>query len=484
VKPLTELPDKARDQASDRFQMLRPHLEDGLALRAVAQDAGVPFRTAQRWVAQYHKHGLAGLARKERQDRGSRRTVSPRLLNVIEGLALERPRLPMRSISRQVGQLAELLGEAKPSYWMVCDIVRELPKGLVTLAHEGGKVYSEAFDLVHRREATGPNAIWQADHTQLNILVSREGSSAAKPWLTVVLDDYSRAVAGYYLAFDPPSALRTSLALRQAIWRKEDPRWVVCGIPEMLYTDNGTDFTSRHMEQVAADLKMRLSFSIPGKPRGRGRIERFFKTVEEMFLCDQDGYLLRSRRKPSLTLAQLEQQFRTFLLQVYHRTASAGIAGPPIERWESQGFVPRMPESLEQLDLLLMYAVRSRRVRPDGIHFERLRYLSPTLAAYVGEEVTVRYDPRDMGEIRVFYQDKFLCRAISADLAGEAVPLREILRARNQRRQQLRTALRDRQQAVDTLLEMRRGSGSEETHVKPSVPARPCPPALRRYRNE
>jgi putative transposase len=109
--------------------MLRPHLQDGLSLRAVAQDAGVPFRTAQRWVAQYHEHGLAGLARKERQDRGSRRTLSPRLLKVIEGLALERPRLPMRSISRQVSQLAELLGEAKPSYWMVCDIVRELPKG-------------------------------------------------------------------------------------------------------------------------------------------------------------------------------------------------------------------------------------------------------------------------------------------------------------------------------------------------------------------
>jgi putative transposase len=35
------------------------------------------------------------------------------------------------------------------------------------------------------------------------------------------------------------------LALRQAIWRKEDPRWIVCGIPDVLYTDNGSDFTSQ-----------------------------------------------------------------------------------------------------------------------------------------------------------------------------------------------------------------------------------------------
>jgi putative transposase len=57
-----------------------------------------------------------------------------------------------------------------------------------------------------------------------------------------------------------PSALHTSLALRQAIWRKEDPRWVVCGIPDVLYTDNGSDFTSSHLEQVGADLKVRLVF--------------------------------------------------------------------------------------------------------------------------------------------------------------------------------------------------------------------------------
>ena len=53
----------------------------------------------------------------------------------------------------------------------------------------------------------------------------------------------------------------------------------------MLYTDNGSDFTSTHLEQVAADIKMRLIFSTPGQPRGRGRIERFFETVNQMFLC-------------------------------------------------------------------------------------------------------------------------------------------------------------------------------------------------------
>jgi hypothetical protein len=111
-----------------------------------------------------------------------------------------------------------------------------------------------------------------------------------------------------------------------------------------------------------------------------------------------------------------------------------------------------MPDSLERLDLLLVHEAKERKVRPDGVHFLRLRYLSPVLAAYVGESVTVRYDPRDLGEIRVFFKDKFLCRAISAELAGATVPLREIVRSRKQRKSELQGILKSRQRAVDFLL--------------------------------
>ena len=295
---------------------------------------------------------------------------------------------------------------------------------MVTLAHEGTKAYSNTFELVHRREATGPNAIWQADHTPLDILLIRPDGEPAKPWLSTVIDDYSRAVAGYLLSFQDPSALHTSLALRQAIWRKEDARWVVCGIPDVLYTDNGSDFTSNHLEQVGADLKIRLVFSIPGKPRGRGRIERFFSTVNEMFLCELDGYAPAGgavRGKPTLTLAEFGTLFRAFLLDVYHRRENAETKTPPVERWEANGFLPRMPDSLEQLDLLLIQVAKARQVRADGIHFQSLRYISTTLAAYVGETVMLRFDPRDMAEIRVFHEDKFLCSAVCAELAGGTV---------------------------------------------------------------
>ena len=483
MRALTELSEEARQLALSRFQLLEPHLERGRELRSVADGSGVCFRTLQRWVAQYRKFGLAALARKSRLDRGNRRIVSPGVKAAIEGLALERPPLPVTSIYRQVRQFAEASGEPMPGYGTVYALVRALPNSLMVLAHQGTRAYSESFDLMHRREASRPNAIWQVDHAQLDILLLKEDGTSMRPWLTIVIDDYSRAIAGYYLSFDPPSSLRTSLALRQGIWRKGHPHWHICGIPEVLYTDNGSDFTSKHLEQVAVDLKMRLVFSIPGKPQGRGRIERFFRSVNEMFLCDLSGYTRRSRRKPSLTLGQLEELFRTFLLEVYHRRENSEVRLAPSERWEEGGFLPRMPESLEQLDLLLIQEVRARKVRRDGIHFQGLRYLSLTLASYVGEEVTIRYDPRDMGEIRVFYKDSFLCSAISAELAGDTIPLRDIIRVRNQRRKELRSILRDRQKLVDTLLQFKQGPALEEVHASTPVPAKPAV-HVKRYRNE
>ena len=190
---------------------------------------------------------------------------------------------------------------------------------LVTLAHEGTKSYSDRFDLVHRREAEAPNAIWQADHSELDVFVKDGEGKPRKPWLTIVLDDYSRAVAGYMLFFGAPSAIQTALALRQAIWRKSQPGWHICGIPQVLYTDHGSDFTSRHIEQVAVDLKIRLIFSTAGKPRGRGKIERFFEIAVAgvpVAACPA-MHLGETRGSAVLTLPELDQELERYLIGEY-----------------------------------------------------------------------------------------------------------------------------------------------------------------------
>jgi putative transposase len=349
------------------------------------------------------------------------------------------------------------------------------------LAHEGTKAYRETFDMLHRREARHPNAIWQADHTPLDIRLFNEAGQSARPWLTIIMDDYSRAVAGYFLGFQAPSTQNTALALRQAIWRKTDPVWHVCGIPDVFYTDHGSDFTSHHLEQVAVDLDMRLIFSTPGMPRGRGRIERFFETVNQRFLCGVPGYTppKTSPAQPTLALATFEAQFRAFLLETYHMEPHGVTGVPPQARWEDGGFLPRLPDSLEDLDLLLLTVAKTRRVQQDGIRFQGLRYHDLTLAAYIGEDVTIRYDPRDMAEIRVFHQHRFVCRAVCQDVAGQTIALKDIVQARNERRRQLRGGLKERAAVVERLLAV------HQPEPTPPVPTSDTStPRLKRYHDD
>jgi putative transposase len=142
--------------------------------------------------------------------------------------------------------------------------------------------------------------------------------------------------------------------------------------------------------------------------------------------------------------------------------------------------------------LLLLTVAKSRKVRQDGIHFQGFCYLDTTLAAYVGEQVIIRYDPRDMAEIRVFHDQRFLCRAICPELAGETIALREVIQARTHRRKVLRHTLQDRARTIKALLEAHRGSRAVDELPVPIEPAiaqekdraREDTPKLKRYFNE
>jgi putative transposase len=473
-------------QALERFRLIRQFLEDEVPLAELARHASVTERTLRRWVQRYQQDGIEGLVRKPRADKHTSSVLSAPLRQLAEGLALETPRRSIKTIHRMVCEVAQKLGERSPSYSTVYQLISSMDPALRMLAHEGSKTYSETYDLLYRREATSPNELWQADHTLLDIWVLDENDQPVKPWLTVIIDDYSRAVPGFFLSLQAPSAIQTALALRQGIWRKTEPGWPICGIPQVLYTDHGSDFTSQHIEQVCADLKIQMKFSIPGKPRGRGRIERFFETVNQRLLCMLPGYSPPgcADKKPVLTVPTLEQALKVFIIEQYHQESHSATGLTPLERWQEHGFLPQLPESLEKLDLLLLTVAKSRRVQQDGIRFQSLRYIDPLLAAYVGESVMVRYDPRDMAEIRVFYQNRFLCRAVCQELAGETVSLKDIIRARRQRQRDLRQIIDQRRSLVDQWFKIPGAANPSASEVRPERATQPEPTnktTLKRY---
>lgn len=198
--------------AAERWRVLRLYVEDQIPLAALARETGISSRTLQRWYQLYREGGVAALDLRPRTDKGVRRT-SAETVAFIERLALTRPRPSIATLHRLAA--ADSLARAlpAPSYATVRQIVQALDPALVTLALEGPVSYRDKHELVFRRRAEHPNQTWQSDHTELDILIVGADGKSDRPWLTTVMDDYSRAICGYMVFTGAPSAINTALAL-------------------------------------------------------------------------------------------------------------------------------------------------------------------------------------------------------------------------------------------------------------------------------
>lgn len=139
------LSEQQRMQAMARFAVLRPHLEEGVPLTRAAAAAGIPLRTAQRWLVRYRRGGATGLARPFRRDAGRHR-ASADLVALIEGMGLKKPRFSAAAIHRRVSAVAKAQGWRVPSCGTVRAILAGLDPAMVTLAQDGPAAFRDLFD--------------------------------------------------------------------------------------------------------------------------------------------------------------------------------------------------------------------------------------------------------------------------------------------------------------------------------------------------
>ena len=131
-----------------------------------------------------------------------------------------------------------------------------------------------------RFEAERRNELWTGDALHGPPVEGR------KTFLFAFIDDHSRLLAGYRWA-TREDVLNASRALRLGIAAR--------GLPEATYVDNGSPFVSGQLLRACALLGIRLIHSRPGRPEGRGKIERFFRTVREQFLREVAAPSARER---------------------------------------------------------------------------------------------------------------------------------------------------------------------------------------------
>ena len=130
---LKTLSEAQRAQALERFGILRPVLEEGVPQTEIARTYHLPLSTVQRWIRRYREHGLLGLARQQRSDRGKPRGMPSKLVQLMEGLALQMPQRSVTAIHHRVTEVAKLHGWKAPSYSRVYQIVRFARESYATL---------------------------------------------------------------------------------------------------------------------------------------------------------------------------------------------------------------------------------------------------------------------------------------------------------------------------------------------------------------
>ena len=318
------------------------------------------------WVRAYERGGrkLEAIYPQSRSDRGLGRALDKETALALIGLRREMPQGTVRSLIR----VAQQRGLVDPEQHLAESTLWRLLK-------REGLMQREQVPTDRRRyEAELPNDIWQSD-VMHGPTVNGEGKKR-KSYLIAFLDDMSRLICHgeFYLSENLDSYLD---ALRQALLTR--------GLPRKLYVDNGPAFRSLHLHQICASLGIALVHSKPYQPQGRGKVERFFRTVRSDFL---PGF-----RGESLT--DLNEALDAWVRDVYHNREHRSTGQTPLRRFAAHSECWRAaPKDLE--DHFRKQARRRMAKDRTVALFGRL-YEAPT--KLIGKQITLLYHAHDLARV-------------------------------------------------------------------------------------
>lgn len=441
----------------------------GKRQQAAAQKLGITVRTVRRLVQQLRKEGVRSVIRQARSDQGEARISKDWQKFIVQtyrdGNRGSRQMSPAQVAVRVKVRAQELGAEAYPSHMTVYRMLKPLMKQ--TQRQKRSLGWREDCLRLKTREGLEipiewSNQVWQVDHTLADVLVvDQTGAILGRPWLTIVVDTYSRCIMGIHIGFDAPSAAVVCLALRHAILPKQyssayelQGSWSTYGLPQYLYTDGGKDFRSQHLEQVAMELGIVLC--LRRKPSDGGIVERPFGTLNTQFFATLPGYVSsdvatrspKAETEACLTLLQLEQLLVRYLVDNYNQAVDARMGEQSRSgRWEAGRIAQLRLMGERELDMCLMRRERRTVYRSGYLQFANLTYQGEHLAAYAGESVILRYNPRDITTIFIYQlqesKEVFLTRAHVQGWETETLSYAEA-QALSQRRREAGKAISNR----------------------------------------
>ena len=359
-----------RDAVDERLTgcqrgILVRELAGGMHEHSAGQRRVVSRSTLDRWVRAYRRGGFDALKPVQRQ--GVPRTAAV-LLEQAVALRRERPERTGAQIARI---LARVHGaDVAPS---VRTVERHLARVGVTRVAAAG-----APRVFGRFEADAPNDLWTADALHGPVCVG-PGGRPVKAICFAIIDDHSRLICNARFV-----AAETTLGLESVLRAGLQAR----GIPGRLYVDNGAPFASGQLARVCAVLGIRLTHSAPGRPQGRGKIERFFRTLRSQFLVELPDTPIK--------LAELNALLDAWIERVYHHATHSQTGQSPIERHCARAARHATPDELREA---FLWAERRTVTKTATVSLHANTY--EVDAALIGRSVTLLFDPFDLDRVQV-----------------------------------------------------------------------------------
>lgn len=375
--------------------MNRVHLDHGEKERLLREKCArrwmIPFSektrigrsTILRWIEAYKKKNgdLGALYPKGRSDRGKVRVLDE---ETCLGVVRVREEMPKAGVAKLIEEV-EKRG-------LVTAGIRLATSTVYRFLHSNDLMGSEEIRAEDRRkfEARESNELWQSDVMHGPMVGG--GEKKRKSYLIVLIDDHSRLVVHgeFYLTERLVSFMD---AFEKALLRR--------GVPRKLYVDNGAAFRSRHLEYVTASLGIGLTHSRPYKPQGRGKIERFFRTVRSDFLMG----------RAIGTLEEINEGFGEWL-KVYHGRKHGVTGQRPFERFTGEMECIRpAPKDLKDH---FRKTVRRRVGKDRTIALNGKLYEAPV--GLIGKRVEVLYHEQEPQRMEIRWKGKSWGRAHPVDV--------------------------------------------------------------------
>jgi len=370
-----------------------------LRKRLAAQNYDIPHsskhtideETIRKWLANYKANGFDGLKPKGRNDAGKVRKISSEAWEKAVALKKE---VSGRSV-RKIIRIMEAHKMIQPGEIKSSTLARQF--------HAHGldrKTLAKSAKTFRRFEAERPNQIWQSDILYGPYLPDpKQPEKNKRTYLVAFIDDFSRLVphAEFYWDEKFPTLENT---FKIAMLKR--------GLPEIIYVDNGKVYHARRLDAVCASLGIRKISCQPYSPEGKGKVERFFRTVRENFLEEPEIGKVQ-------TLPELNKLFWAWLEVDYQQRTHSSTDAAPLQRWRDHigNYLHTVGEK-ELLELFLWQVNRMVNkvglVSVQGIEFEVESMLH-------NKKVEVRYNPFDLAAVHIYYQGRFFQKARPAKIS-------------------------------------------------------------------